>query len=99
MDKGATFTGTIRVNGDYVSLKNLTITGNLEIGKEVENSFKANEITVLGKVNITDKASANPSHKSVLNSYSRNERTKFCFHELYHPICGSIEEQKSNQLK
>ncbi|MEK4711921.1 S-layer homology domain-containing protein [Sporosarcina sp. FSL K6-5500] len=51
------FAGTVRVNGDYVSLKNLTIAGDLEIGAEVENSFKANEMTVLGKVSITDNTS------------------------------------------
>ncbi|MEK4406288.1 S-layer homology domain-containing protein [Sporosarcina sp. FSL K6-6792] len=57
--QGSKFAGTVRVNGDYVSLKNLTIAGNLEIGAEVENSFKANEMTVLGKVSITDNTSLN----------------------------------------
>jgi len=61
--QGATFAGELHVNGDYVSLENLKITGDLEIGKEVENSFKAKEITVLGKVNLTDKAAFNAVNK------------------------------------
>ncbi|WP_186667805.1 S-layer homology domain-containing protein [Sporosarcina sp. BP05] len=55
--QGSSFTGAVRVNGDYISLNNLKISGNLEIGKEVENSFKANDIEVLGKVSLTDNAS------------------------------------------
>ncbi|MBO0601180.1 S-layer homology domain-containing protein [Sporosarcina sp. E16_3] len=55
--QGSTFAGSVRINGDYVLLKNITITGNLEIGKEVENSFKANDIKVLGKVSLTDNTS------------------------------------------
>ena len=52
----ATFDGTIKVNGDYISLKNITIQNNLEIGKEVANSFTTSEISVLGKTTISDEA-------------------------------------------
>ncbi|MBO0588977.1 S-layer homology domain-containing protein [Sporosarcina sp. E16_8] len=57
--QGSTFAGSVRINGDYVLLKNITIAGNLEIGKEVENSFKADDIKVIGKVSLTDNASRN----------------------------------------
>lgn len=54
--KGLTFPGNLTVNGDYISLKNLTIKGNLEIGKEVKNGFTSDKITVEGKTIISDKA-------------------------------------------
>lgn len=57
--QGSKFAGTVRVNGDYVLLKNIAIAGDLEIGKEVENSFKASEMTVLGKASLTDNPSIN----------------------------------------
>ncbi|OWA37527.1 hypothetical protein B9G55_05600 [Saccharibacillus sp. O16] len=41
--------GDVKVGGDYVSLANLTITGNLEIGRELENDFYASGIEVQGK--------------------------------------------------
>lgn len=37
--KGAIFEGSLKINGDFVSLKNITINGDLEIGQEVKNSF------------------------------------------------------------
>ena len=54
----ATFTGTIKVNGDYITLKNITIQNNLEIGKEVATSFSTSEISVLGKTTISDEAAS-----------------------------------------
>ncbi|WP_438296847.1 5'-nucleotidase C-terminal domain-containing protein [Sporosarcina sp. FA15] len=61
--QGSKFAGTVRVNGDYVSLKNITIAVDLEIGKEVENSFKANKMTVLGGINLSDKTSVSQVNK------------------------------------
>lgn len=56
--KGLTLPGNLTINGDYISLKNLTISGNLEIGKEVKNSFSAEKIKVEGKTIISDKAAS-----------------------------------------
>lgn len=56
--QGTTFTGILRVNANYVLVKNLTIVGNVEIGREVGNSFQANDIRVLGKVSMTDNPSS-----------------------------------------
>lgn len=61
----ATFAGTIKVNGDYIALKNITIQNNLEIGKEVANSFKTTDISVLGKTTISDKVASNKAGKLV----------------------------------
>lgn len=62
---GSTFIGNVIVNGDYISLKNLTIKGNLEIGKQVENSFTADKLTVTGKTIISDKAAATAAVYSI----------------------------------
>ena len=53
---GASIAANVKVSGDYVTLKNLTIKGDLQIGKEVKNSFLASNITVEGKTIISDKA-------------------------------------------
>lgn len=52
---GSTLTSNVTVNGDYVSLKNVTVKGNLEIGQKVENSFATDKVTVTGKTIISDK--------------------------------------------
>jgi hypothetical protein len=50
LDAGnAQVTGNLKISADYVSLKNLTVTGNLEVGKELQNDFYANNLKVLGK--------------------------------------------------
>lgn len=56
--KGLTFPGNLTINGDYVQLKNLTIKGDLEIGKEVKNSFIVEKVTVEGKTIISSKAAS-----------------------------------------
>lgn len=56
--KDSTFAGDVIVNGDYVTVKDLIVKGNLEIGKEVENSFLGDGITVEGDTIISDKAVA-----------------------------------------
>ena len=56
--KGLTFPGNLTINGDYVHLKNLTIKGDLEIAKEVKNSFIVEKVTIEGKTIISSKAAA-----------------------------------------
>ena len=53
--KGLTFPGNLTINGDYVHLKNLTIKGDLEIGKEVKNSFVVEKVTIEGKTIVSSK--------------------------------------------
>lgn len=55
---GATLEGNLLVNGDYVSIENVTINGDLEIGKEVQNSFNADGVTVKGDTVISETAQA-----------------------------------------
>jgi hypothetical protein len=51
---GASIGGNLVINGDYVSLKNMTIKGDLEIGSNVESSFYSENITVEGNTSIKD---------------------------------------------
>lgn len=44
-----TIQGDLKVNGNYLSVKNVTIEGDLEIGKKLENDFQATNIEVKGK--------------------------------------------------
>lgn len=48
----ATIDGNVKVSGDYISLKNLKITGNLEIAEPVQHDFYSNNITVGGNTYI-----------------------------------------------
>ncbi|MFD2444569.1 S-layer homology domain-containing protein [Bacillus sp. CGMCC 1.16607] len=52
--KGATVDANITVNGDYVVMKNVTIKGDLHIGKGVENSLFSEFTRVEGKTTIDD---------------------------------------------
>jgi len=52
--KGSSFSGSIKVSGDYITLNKLTINGNLEIGSRVKSSFHMDGITVEGKTVISD---------------------------------------------
>ncbi|WP_438315252.1 S-layer homology domain-containing protein [Sporosarcina sp. FA9] len=65
--KKSTFAGNIVVNGDYVNLNNLTINGNLEIGKSVAHIFKADGVTVKGATNVSDKSVASALAKATSN--------------------------------
>lgn len=47
--------GNVKVNGDYVIVKNLTINGDLAIGKGVETSFLAEKIVVKGNTELSNK--------------------------------------------
>jgi len=93
--QGATFAGKIRVNGDYVSLKNLKIVGSLEIGKEAETSFKANEITVLGAINLTDKTALNPVTKAFTIAAAETKEPSFVF---TNSIIQAVEVSKSKKV-
>jgi len=53
----ATLAGNLKVTGDYVSVKNLLIEGNLEIGNKVKNALLGEGTTVKGKTNISEGAS------------------------------------------
>ncbi|MEK4484669.1 S-layer homology domain-containing protein [Psychrobacillus sp. FSL H8-0484] len=56
--KGSTFTGDFTVSGDYITLKNLTINGDLEIGSDLKNYFIGDTVTVVGKTIISDQLKA-----------------------------------------
>ncbi|MBB6446052.1 S-layer homology domain-containing protein [Bacillus benzoevorans] len=52
--QGTVIDGNVTVAGDFITLKNLTVKGNLKIGSEVQNSFIADTLHVLGKTILTD---------------------------------------------
>lgn len=93
--QGSKFAGTVRVNGDYVLLKNITIAGNLEIGTEVENSFKANGMTVLGGVNLTDKTSVSQVNKVFSTAAVEMKEPSFVFTDS---VIQTIEVSKSKKV-
>ncbi|WP_053912332.1 S-layer homology domain-containing protein [Aneurinibacillus migulanus] len=49
---GGVVNGDVKVEGDYVSLRNLKVKGDLEITREVNNDFYAYNITVTGKTQV-----------------------------------------------
>ncbi|CAI6061867.1 S-layer homology domain-containing protein [Cohnella sp. JJ-181] len=51
---GATVDADITVNGDYVTLRNMTINGDLHVGKGVEQSFFSESTKVEGKTTIDE---------------------------------------------
>ena len=51
---GAIVDGNVTINGDYISVKNLTVKGNFELGKAVQNSFFSDKLVVEGKTIISD---------------------------------------------
>ncbi len=65
--KNAMIDANVNVNGDYVTIKNITIKGDLHVGRGVENSFFSEFIKVEGKTTIDDSlqvASQAKSYKS-----------------------------------
>ncbi|SDM35696.1 S-layer homology domain-containing protein [Psychrobacillus sp. OK028] len=52
----STLVGDVRVNGDYVTVKNLTISGNLVLGNGVVNSFLADKVVVKGNTEVSNKS-------------------------------------------
>jgi len=50
--RGAVLEGHLSVFGDYVSISDLTVTGNLHIAKELQHDFLASKLTVRGKTRI-----------------------------------------------
>ncbi|WP_399629251.1 S-layer homology domain-containing protein [Sporosarcina sp. SG10008] len=93
--QGSKFAGTVRVNGDYVSLKNITIAVDLEIGKEVENSFKANKMTVLGGINLTDKTSVSQVNKVFSTAAVEMKEPSFVFTDS---VIQAVEVSKSKKV-
>lgn len=56
--QGLVFPGNLTINGDYVHLKNLTIKGAFEIGKEVKNSFTGEKVIVEGTTKVSNTAAS-----------------------------------------
>lgn len=47
--------GSVKVNADYVTVKNLTINGDLLVANGVKNSFQADKIAVKGNTEVSNK--------------------------------------------
>lgn len=69
--QGSAFEGDLFVNVDYISIKDLTIEGDLEIGPRVESSFYTENITVKGTTKVSAKAlTANSIFKTLASGRS-----------------------------
>lgn len=66
--KGATINSNVIINGDYITLKNITIRGDFHIGKGVENSFFSEFTKVEGKTTIDDSSVVASQTKSYRSS-------------------------------
>ncbi|MCM3574419.1 S-layer homology domain-containing protein [Mesobacillus subterraneus] len=53
--------GNVKINGDYVSVKNLTVKGQFELGAGVQKSFYSSHLTVAGKTIIGSAATVKTS--------------------------------------
>ncbi|MBO0602563.1 S-layer homology domain-containing protein [Sporosarcina sp. E16_3] len=56
--QGLVFPGNLTINGDYIHLKNLTIKGAFEVGKEAKNSFTAEKVIVEGTTKVSNNAAS-----------------------------------------
>jgi hypothetical protein len=76
--KGATVAADLAVNGDYLTVKNMTIQGNLHVGQGVENSFYSEFTKVEGKTTIDDALQAQNRTVRAKNSVriAANEETR-----------------------
>lgn len=74
--KNTKFNGTLRVNANYITIKNITINNNLDITPNVKSVFKTSKVVVKGKTTITNQSEA---IKSVGGSDATNKvsNTKF----------------------
>ena len=48
--QGAVIDGNVTINGDYITVKNLTVKGNFTVGAAVKNSFFSDKLTVEGTI-------------------------------------------------
>lgn len=64
--KNGAINGDVKISSDFVTVQNLTVEGNFEIGEELQNSFYSNKLVVLGKTLIlkqtTSLAKANSNY-------------------------------------
>lgn len=51
--KNGAINGDVKISSDFVTVQNLTVEGNFEIGEELQNSFYSNKLVVLGKTLIS----------------------------------------------
>ncbi|NBC71929.1 S-layer homology domain-containing protein, partial [Paenibacillus sacheonensis] len=67
---GAKVEADITVNGDYVTLKNMTIAGDLHVGKNVEHSFFSEATKVEGKTTIDDSLSGADTKRRAYRTFA-----------------------------
>lgn len=78
--QGDMLPGDLKVSGDYVSIDNLAVTGNLVIGTQLKNRLVTNRLVVEGKTIISapevSVASLDKVYKSLTKTISSEEVTK-----------------------
>ncbi|QHW29501.1 S-layer homology domain-containing protein [Paenibacillus rhizovicinus] len=67
---GAAVEANITVNGDYVTLKNMTIAGDLHVGKSVVHSFFSESMKVEGNTTIDDALPSTDTTRQAYRAYA-----------------------------
>lgn len=75
--KGSSIDTNVIVNGDYITMKNITIKGDLHVSKGVENSFFSEFTKVEGKTTIDDSLAIASQTKSYKSSAVKAASTSF----------------------
>lgn len=73
--KDAVIAGDVKVNGDYLSIKNLKIKGNLVIGKNVKNQFYSDRLVVDGETTISNEKAVSTAALNSDTFYKSLSRT------------------------
>ncbi len=68
----ATIDGNLKVNADYVTVKNLTVKGNVELAGDTQQHFNAENVTVEGTTIISSQASI-ASVATIVNNTNQSE--------------------------
>ena len=77
--KGAVINGNVKITGDYVTLKNLTVKENFTIGSAVQNSFFSDKLVVEGKTILADDVKSTVSTASMTSASGNISKAKVVF--------------------
>ncbi|MEH6937413.1 glycosyl hydrolase family 28-related protein, partial [Bacillus sp. JJ664] len=96
--KGTVISGKIRVNADYITLKNITTSKDLELTNKVKHVFYTSKVTVKGKT-ITSSSSTVKSSTSSSNSQSGKKSLGQAFYKsLSYVVPSSVPSVTQTQV-
>ncbi|KAA9015503.1 S-layer homology domain-containing protein [Niallia endozanthoxylica] len=92
--KNAVIDGDVTINGDYVTVKNITVKGNFTIGSAVKNSFSSDKLTVEGKTVVS-----NESVSSASMTAAAEKKAKLVFSNSTLKVIELNQEHAALELK